>query len=207
MSIGATIQRLRRSRGITQKQIGDALGLSVTSICRIENGDDHLLSIVRIRQFAAALGVSESELTGISDTNGAGPPPVAIHGQSSAQAVVINGFSDMDLPLILHPEYLRTITRRPLVSLRVVTIDSDDMEPTLRPGDQILIDTRDIRPDRPGLLFFCTSAFKGVRRISTTFSGEFVHIKPDNPAYGDGERVESSSISAVGRVIWVGKKI
>lgn len=207
MSIGKKIRRIRKSRGLTQKQIGDALGLSVTSICRIENGDDHLLSIVRIRQFAEAIGVSESELTGISDTNGGGLPPIAIHGQLAVHAVVIDGFSDMDLPLALNPEYLRTITRRPLASLRAVTIDSDDMEPTLRPGDQILIDTRDIRPDRQGLLFFCTSAFKGVRRISTTFSGEFVHIKPDNPAYGDGERVESSSMSAVGRVIWVGKKI
>lgn len=207
MSIGKTIRRLRKSRGLTQKQIGDALGLGVTTMSRIENGEDSLLSIVRIRQFAAALGVSESELTGVPDANGVSPPPVTIHGQLAVHAVVIEGYSDMDLPLTLHPEYLRTITRRPLASLRAVTIDSDDMEPTLRPGDQILIDTHDIRPDRPGLLFFCTEAFKGVRRISTTFNSGFVHIRTDNPAYGDGENVDTSNISAAGRVIWAGKRM
>ncbi|NKD92727.1 XRE family transcriptional regulator [Haematospirillum jordaniae] len=207
MSIGKTIRRLRKSRGLTQRQVGDVLGLGVTTMSRIENGEDSLLSIVRIRQFAEALGVSESELTGASDTNWRSQPPIAIHGQLAVHAVVIDGFSDMDLPLTLHPEYLRTITRRPLASLRAVTIDSDDMEPTLRPGDQILIDTRDVRPDRPGLLFFCTDTFKGVRRISTTFNSGFVHIRPDNPAYGEGENIDTSNISAVGRVIWSGRRM
>ncbi len=38
LSIGANIQRLRRSRGLTQEQLADAIGVSAAAVSKWETG-------------------------------------------------------------------------------------------------------------------------------------------------------------------------
>lgn len=38
MNIGSTIKRLRKEKGMSQKEFGDACGISQTSLSQIENG-------------------------------------------------------------------------------------------------------------------------------------------------------------------------
>jgi len=51
----------RRAAGLTQKQLGERLGLPQSQICRVEQNPDHT-SVRTLKKIAAALGVDLSRL-------------------------------------------------------------------------------------------------------------------------------------------------
>jgi transcriptional regulator with XRE-family HTH domain len=54
--IGQTIKKLRKSRSLTQRQLGDAIGVTFQQVQKYENGKNHP-SIERIRDIAKVLNV------------------------------------------------------------------------------------------------------------------------------------------------------
>ncbi len=63
-TIGARLRALRRWRGMTQAQLGGLSGIAPTLISMIENGQRPLDRRSQIAAVAAALGISETDLTG-----------------------------------------------------------------------------------------------------------------------------------------------
>ena len=62
MNFGARVKELRKSKGITQEELAQRIGLtSKSTICKIERGQ-RLTPIPVVAKIAAALGVSVSEL-------------------------------------------------------------------------------------------------------------------------------------------------
>jgi phage repressor protein C with HTH and peptisase S24 domain len=103
-------------------------------------------------------------------------------------------------------DWLRTVARGSGDRLFVAQGAGDSMEPTLKDGDTVLIDTaqNDITSqDRIWALSYGDlGMIKRVRRLP----GGIYHLLSDNPAIGplvaaDGE------MHVVGRVIWIGRKI
>lgn len=74
-STGHTIRAARLARGWTQKQLGEAAGVSVIAIKRLE-ADQHAPSTESARRLAHALGIPVNELLGEDDIL-AGPWPAA----------------------------------------------------------------------------------------------------------------------------------
>lgn len=60
VKLGLHIRKLRRERGMTQKQVSELTGLSVSSISRIENGkQDPLFPVIALFALAFNLKISE----------------------------------------------------------------------------------------------------------------------------------------------------
>lgn len=60
---GHTVRAIRRARGLQQKDLADAAGVSASYLCRVEAGERHPLSAVT-RWLADALDVDARVLTG-----------------------------------------------------------------------------------------------------------------------------------------------
>jgi transcriptional regulator with XRE-family HTH domain len=60
-AIGARIARARKSAGWSQAKLGDIVGVSTSTLCRIERGDQEL-TVPRAHDFADVLGVPVGRL-------------------------------------------------------------------------------------------------------------------------------------------------
>lgn len=65
-SLGARLQSVRRSAGLTQQELCHAAGLSYSTLAKIERGAIKAPSIFTIQSIAAALGTSLDTLIGLS---------------------------------------------------------------------------------------------------------------------------------------------
>ncbi len=88
--------------------------------------------------------------------------------------------------------------------LSVIEVEGDSMEPTLRDGDEILVD-RSPRPLRSGLHVIRLDDVLLVKRLEPGSAGT-VQIISDNPAYPRMERPRAD-VAVIGRVVWKGGRI
>lgn len=61
MSIGETVKRLRQQNGMTQKELGERVGVTTAMICQIERGS-RVLSLPVAKDMTAVLQCSLEEL-------------------------------------------------------------------------------------------------------------------------------------------------
>jgi len=66
-SIGTRISAFRKSKGLTQTELAEIIGISRKLVTDYETGTSHLNDDMVIR-FSLALGVSSDELLGLKDT-------------------------------------------------------------------------------------------------------------------------------------------
>jgi phage repressor protein C with HTH and peptisase S24 domain len=88
--------------------------------------------------------------------------------------------------------------------LSVIEVEGDSMEPTLRDGDEILVD-RAPRPLRSGLHVIRLDDVLLVKRLEPGPSGT-LQVISDNPAYPRLERPRAD-IAILGRVVWKGGRV
>ncbi|GEN99899.1 hypothetical protein NSE01_17320 [Novosphingobium sediminis] len=88
--------------------------------------------------------------------------------------------------------------------LSVIEVEGDSMEPTLRDGDEILVD-RSPRPLRSGLHVIRLDDVLLVKRLESGPAGTLLVIS-DNPAYPRMERARAD-VAVLGRVVWKGGRI
>jgi phage repressor protein C with HTH and peptisase S24 domain len=84
-------------------------------------------------------------------------------------------------------------------TLSAIAVAGDSMEPTLRDGDEILVDRQSL-PLRDGIHVVRVDDAVLVKRLDTGFPGRIVLIS-DNPAYRPVE-LGSGDVEIVGRVVW-----
>ncbi|SMC86580.1 S24 family peptidase [Novosphingobium sp. B1] len=88
--------------------------------------------------------------------------------------------------------------------LSVIEVEGDSMEPTLRDGDEILVD-RTPRPLRAGIHVIRLDDVLLVKRLEPGPGGS-VRIISDNSAYPRLERL-LNEVELVGRVVWKGGRL
>lgn len=88
--------------------------------------------------------------------------------------------------------------------LSTIVVSGDSMEPTLRDGDEILVD-RKPRPLRDGIHVVRVGESVLVKRLDTGRPGKVVLLS-DNPAYPPAE-CAGPEVTVVGRVVWKGGRI
>lgn len=88
--------------------------------------------------------------------------------------------------------------------LSVIEVEGDSMEPTLRDGDEILVD-RTRRPMRAGIHVIRLDDVLLVKRLEPGPAGT-LRVISDNPAYPRMER-SLLDIEIVGRVVWKGGRL
>lgn len=99
-------------------------------------------------------------------------------------------------------EVIRGYTSAPSEELKIITVYGDSMEPTLMPGQRIMVDIADRTPSPPGLFVVWDGLGLVVKRLQVIPHSDpvCVRISSDNPRYEPYERtLEEAHIQ--GRVI------
>ncbi|WP_294389791.1 S24 family peptidase [uncultured Sphingomonas sp.] len=108
--------------------------------------------------------------------------------------------------------YLSTTLLRELgvgrpAALQLIRVEGDSMQPTLAPGDDILVDHDDAAARlRPGIYVLRRNEGLLVKRVELNPSGG-IDIRSDNDSGGSWTNVDPGSIDIIGRVIWAGRRI
>lgn len=108
----------------------------------------------------------------------------------------------------LPTDYLRFELRVPKLAVRLVEVIGDSMQPTLYPGDRIMVNTADRRPSPPGIFALWDGLGLVVKRVEHIPNTDplIYRISSDNPHHATYERTEEE-VNIVGRVVWYGRRI
>ncbi len=115
---------------------------------------------------------------------------------------------DLDQRIRLFDEHwLRTISRKP-DSLSVVVVEGDAMHPTLKSGDEVLIQRYVTHEQlRDGIYAVRADAGLLLRRIAIEPRRNRISVITDNALYPNLENVPKRTIQIVGRVIWASLRV
>lgn len=106
-------------------------------------------------------------------------------------------------------EWIRAELRASPDDLYIIYVDGESMEPTLRPGDIILVDHRDQSQARDGIYVMRMDGTLLVKRLQK-MPGGVIKVTSDNPAY-DSFNISHDQIGAdfaiIGRVVWSGRRM
>lgn len=200
-TLGERVKARRNELGITQKDLGDLVGISQNSITKIENGGN----TIHIAKLASALGVSVAWLsTGTGDRddiveNGGldkqfvSSEPDLLHKHridyyDVRAAAGITGFENSDYPEIISSLYLTDEGMAQLVGKKssdgicLVNVPTDSMEPTIRKGDIVFLDTKVNAYSGDGIYAFAIDGALFIKRIQKMIGGGYRMIS-DNEIY------------------------
>lgn len=173
----------------------------------VRKGSPRKLEELDRGRLARFFGVDESEL-GRAKENSSVPsldwidvPRLAIGASAGAGALAAE--EEVFGTIRFSPRWLRGMGLDPDM-LSVIAVTGDSMEPTLRDGDEILVE-RTMRPLHDGIHVVRLGDSLLVKRIETGRDGR-ITLLSDNKAYraiecGPGE------VEVIGRVVWKGGRL
>ena len=93
-------------------------------------------------------------------------------------------------------------------NLRMILIDGDSMEPTLRSGDQVIVNVARRSPSPPGIFVVFDGLGLVAKQIEVIANSEppKVHLVSTNRRYPTYERT-LDEINIIGRVVWYGRRL
>lgn len=102
----------------------------------------------------------------------------------------------------LPPEVIRPYTATPPEALKIITVQGDSMEPTLFPGQRVMVDSADTVPSPPGIFVVWDGLGFVIKRVEPVAHADppRVRISSDNPRYSAYERTLDEAY-VQGRVI------
>lgn len=101
--------------------------------------------------------------------------------------------------------YLERLTKTHPRHLKIIGVKGESMDPTVKDDDVVMLDTSKTNLDFDGLFVLRFGDALHVKRIGRA-SQQTVMIISDNAAYPDRE-MQRSEVEAVGKVVWIGKKV
>lgn len=103
-------------------------------------------------------------------------------------------------------EWVASMTAAAVGQLGAITVAGDSMEPTLRQGDLVLVDSSQNRPQQQdGVYVIRTEGGLQVKRLQAEVAGGLVTMLSDNKAYEPQRHLKPEDIQVVGRVIWLAR--
>lgn len=104
------------------------------------------------------------------------------------------------------PKWLKQLGANP-ENLSLIRVDGDSMDPTLRHGDDIMVDhSAATRPLHDGIHVLRMDDVLLVKRIAVGPSAK-LSIRSDNPQYPDWDDVDAGDVNIIGRVVWTGRRL
>ncbi|WP_417843004.1 XRE family transcriptional regulator [Thalassospira sp.] len=108
---------------------------------------------------------------------------------------------------LIPKNYLITELRVTPRDARVIEVQGDSMEPTLRSGDRVIVNTADKQPSPPGVFALWDGFGVVVKRIELIPNSKpaTVRIVSDNTHHSIYERT-IDEVSIIGRIVWYARK-
>ena len=104
--------------------------------------------------------------------------------------------------------WLRETARGARDRLAVIQVIGDSMQPTLRPGDEILVDRADAAEGlRDGIYVLRADGGLVVKRLAVDRAARRIAIISDNPDYPRWPDRDLAGVDIVARVLWVGRRL
>ena len=207
----AVIERLCEERGEDFAGLSRMLGRNPAYIQQyVRRGVPRRLKEDERRKLARYFAVPESILGGPAEAEDASGlvtvarSPVRV----SAGPGAIND-AELAKPYFGFEErWLKALTSTPPGKLSIIRVEGDSMEPTLRAGDDILVDPEDCAERlRDGIYVLRVDDALVVKRIALHPFARRVTVQSDNPAYPDWPDCDIGDVHCIGRVIWAGRKV
>ncbi|MFM9853428.1 MAG: helix-turn-helix transcriptional regulator [Sphingomonadaceae bacterium] len=207
--VAKRLDQLIQERGEEYSALSRLIGRNAAYIHQfITRGTPRKLAEDDRRILAAYFGVDEALLGGPALPP---PPAVIMVPRLAVGASAGPGSVGDDEAALGHIGFDRTWLRRhvsQLDAVSIIQVAGDSMMPTLRPGDDILVDRGDGADRlRDGIYVLRRDDMLSVKRIALAPGGANISIRSDNPHYPDWNDVAPASITIIGRVIWAGGAI
>jgi phage repressor protein C with HTH and peptisase S24 domain len=103
-------------------------------------------------------------------------------------------------------DYLTRITKTHPRHLKIIGVQGDSMEPTVKHDDVVMLDTTKTSLDYDGLFVLRWGDALHVKRVGRASNGS-VRIISDNKDIYPPIEMPRTDITVVGKVIWIGKKV
>lgn len=106
------------------------------------------------------------------------------------------------------PSPYLTELRVSATNARIIEVQGDSMEPTLRPGDRVMINIADKRPSPPGVFALWDGFGIVVKRLEPIPNSDPATLRliSDNEKHSTYERT-LDEVCIVGRVVWFGRRM
>ncbi len=128
---------------------------------------------------------------------------------SGGGGAIVEGERVTDV-LAFKEEWIRNELRSNPADLYLIYVTGESMEPTLRPGDLILVDRRTADMASDGIYVIRMGGALLVKRVQA-LPGSRIRITSDNPAYQPFElergQVQAEGLAILGRVVWAGRRM
>jgi len=206
--IGARLKEARVAKRLSQAAVAKALGFSQASLSEWEKGE-HLPSMPKILELAEWLGMEGTgdiedaltpDRTGLSDLV---PDMVAVpvfdvraSAGSGSLATEMDPVAYWPFPRL----FFDTMGRHPKAFL-MISVWGDSMEPTLRSGARIVVDTQRTNPAQPGIYVLDVEGMEVVKRLDMIPGSRppRLRISSDNPLHQAYE-APASDVRVIGGV-------
>lgn len=212
-AVSRQLKALRQRADLSIREVAQALGMEHGS--SYQHYEDRfkkpllpLELVMKLVPIFAAGGVEAGELyalAGVSATGQHPLAPAAPRGEAGGRTIRIaeldvrasgsgglvgeaeNKVGEWQVP----SGVVRGYSTAPAIELRIITVMGDSMEPTLQPGQRVLVDTGDRKPSPPGIFVVWDGLGFVVKRIEFMAHSDppRVRISSDNPKYTAYERV------------------
>jgi phage repressor protein C with HTH and peptisase S24 domain len=204
-------------QGLTYSDISRLIGKNPAYIQQfIKRGTPRRLNEQDRRTIARHLGVQEHQLSGFALANAT---PLSFRRSQrsvcvpriSLAASAGHGTLDAEEPtsdvLAFDARWLREIGLEPPYA-SIIRVDGESMAPTLKHGDEIMIDHRDnLAKLRDGIYVLRLDDVLLVKRIALGPRKGSFSILSDNSYYPSWTDVDPALVTVVGKVVWVGRSL
>jgi len=213
-AVARRLKQIRTRAGLSIRQVAEALGMEHGS--SYQHYEDRfkkpllpLDMILRLMPIFGPRGVDAAELFALAGVDGSGQRPLPSIARPEVGAPMMrideldvrasagNGGSSLTdenartvAAWQIPSEIVRGYTTAPAAELRIITVLGDSMEPTLLPGQRVLVDTADQRPSPPGVFVVWDGLGLVVKRVQVLPHTDppRVKITSDNQNYEPYER-------------------
>ena len=131
-------------------------------------------------------------------------PPRYIADGNGGLAVADDVCGEWTLP----DYYLQSELRVAPAQARIVEVQGDSMEPTLRSGERVMVDLADTRPSPPGIFALWDGYGVVVKRIEHILNSDppRLRIASDNAHHREYE-LTADEVKIIGRIVWAARRL
>jgi len=210
-AVSRQLKELRRRSGLSIREVAEALGMEHGS--SYQHYEDRFrktllpLDLVqKLLPIFTKAGADPAELYALAGVDASGMRPLLARPETEDSGRMLR-IDELDVRasagagLTAETEkiidtwqipagLIRAYSTAPPAELHIITVMGDSMEPTLQPGQRVLVDTGDRRPSPPGIFVVWDGLGLVVKRVQMLPHSEPVRVKitSDNEKYDPYER-------------------
>lgn len=202
---------------ISPSALAQLAEVSSTTITRPLNSTEHKFEISRrtLDKVKNATGIPYQPFMDGTPANTDAAPPVLppeqramidVHDvRASAGGGAVVDHEDVIERLSFPMGYLSRLTKSNPRHLKIIGVKGDSMDPTVKDDDVVMLDMSKTNLDFDGLFVLRFGDALHVKRVGRAPGGA-VRIISDNDAFPDLD-LPRGEVEAVGKVIWIGKRV